>query len=91
LVAARASRDANYVLFPAVTTALLMLFDVGPMSVVGFGMLGALLATQLLRLLPTRRSVARNFIRSGPMLLAFPLHGRALRPTDRALDPWEVI
>jgi hypothetical protein len=31
------------------------------------------------------------FIRPWPMLLVLPLHGRALRPTDRALDPWEMI
>ena len=33
----------------------------------------------------------RIFIRPGPMLLVLPLHGRVLRPTDRALDPWEMI
>src|SRR3954447_26711918 len=35
--------------------------------------------------------VRRIFSRAGPMLLVHPLHGRALRPTDRALDPWKLV
>ena len=31
-----------------------------------------------------------NLSRAGPMLLAIPLHGRALRPTDRPLAAWKV-
>src|SRR4051812_12010062 len=32
-----------------------------------------------------------NVSRAAPMLLVLPLHGRALRPIGRALDPWNPV
>src|SRR4249919_1477232 len=34
---------------------------------------------------------SQNVSRAGPMLLVLPLHGRALRPIGRALDPWKLV
>jgi hypothetical protein len=34
---------------------------------------------------------SENVSRAGPMLLVLPLHGRALRPIGRALDPWKLV